>query len=199
MIFYITHYTPLTDRKQNIINQLIKYNITNYEFIEIYDKEKLNLSDIQKFTDLKLSEISLFLKHVEIYKKNINNNNIIIVLEDDAIFVDNFLEKLKYYLNNLPKIWDVIFPGECCELNIKEESNKIFYKTPISRGTCMYILNINTSNKIINIINNLKIINKPIDHFFDYLHKYYNFEYYWTEPILVLQGSELGIFKSSIR
>ena len=53
MIFYITQYTPLTDRKQNIINQLIKYNITNYEFIEIYDKEKLNLSDIQKFTDLK--------------------------------------------------------------------------------------------------------------------------------------------------
>ena len=33
MIYFITHYTPLIDRKINIINQLEKHNITNFEFI----------------------------------------------------------------------------------------------------------------------------------------------------------------------
>ena len=34
MKFFITHYTPLVDRKENIILQLEKYGIIDYEFIE---------------------------------------------------------------------------------------------------------------------------------------------------------------------
>lgn len=197
MIFFVTHYTPLIDRKENIIKQFTKFNITNYEFIELYDKEKLNIRDIEKFIDLKLSEISLFLKHIEIFKKNIND--IIIVLEDDAIFIEDFLEKIKYYLNNLPKNWDIIFSGECCNMHLNYITNKIFYESNGSRGTCMYILNKNINKKLSIILENTNIINKPVDHWFDSLNKTHNLKYYWTEPVLVHQGSETGLFKSVIK
>ena len=201
MKIYITHYTPLTIRKENIIKQLNMYNIENYEFIEQYDRENLTESDIRKFSNIKLSEISLFLKHIEIFKKEVDNNEIIIVLEDDAIFVDNFKEKLNIYIQELEKIndWDVIFSADCCNLHIQSVKEKLFYKSNGSRGACMYILNVGVCKKILNIIDIETSINKPIDHWFNLIQHKYNLKYYWSEPVLVKQGSEIGIFNSAIR
>jgi hypothetical protein len=95
MKLFITHYTPLASRKQNIIKQLNEAGIYDYEFIETYDREQLNKSDIEKFSQIKLSDISLFLKHIEIFKKELDD--IVVVLEDDAILVDNFKDKLDKY------------------------------------------------------------------------------------------------------
>jgi len=64
MKFFVTHYTPLIERKAHIIEQFQKYNITNYTFIETYDRENLKQSDLNKFSHIRLSEISLFLKHI---------------------------------------------------------------------------------------------------------------------------------------
>jgi len=201
MKIYINHYTPLTSRKENIINQLKMYNIEDYEFIEKYDREDLKQDDIKKFSGIKLSEISLFLKHIEIFKKELDNNEKIIVLEDDAIFVDNFKEKLDIYIKELEKIndWDVIFSADCCNLHIQSVKEKLFYKSNGSRGTCMYILNAGVCKKILKIIDIEKCINKPIDHWFNLIQHKYNLKYYWSEPILVKQGSEIGIFNSAIR
>ena len=106
MKIFITHYTPLTHRKNNIIKLLEKSNITDYEFIETYDRELLNKTDIEKFSQIKISEISLFLKHIEIFKKEIDD--IVVILEDDAILVDNFKDKLENYLNISKSIeWDI--------------------------------------------------------------------------------------------
>lgn len=198
MKYFITHYTPLLDRKQNIIKLLENANIIDYEFIETYDREKLNKIEIEKFSQIKLSEISLFLKHIEIFKKEIYD--IVIVLEDDAILVDNFKEKLDSYLNELETMeWDIVFSGECCDLHHKKESNKIFYESTGSRGTCMYILNKGVCKKLNDIVNKEKQIIKPIDHWFNDMKLKYNLKYYWSEPTLVFQGSETGIFKSVIR
>lgn len=203
MKIYITHYTPLIERKENIINQLKIYNIDNYEFIEVYDRENLTNANIVKFSHITLSETSLFLKHIEIYKKYVDNNKneLVIVLEDDAIFVDNFKEKLDIYVQELEKIndWDVIFTADCCNLHIKSVKEKLFYSSNGSRGTCMYILNVGVCKKLLNIIDIETSINKPIDHWFNLIQHKYNLKYYWSEPILVKQGSEIGIFNSAIR
>jgi GR25 family glycosyltransferase involved in LPS biosynthesis len=200
MKIYITHYTPLTIRKKNIIRQLKTNNIDNYEIIEKHDREKLTQIDIKKFSGIKLSETSLFLKHIEIFKKEVNNNEIVIVLEDDAIFVDKFKEKLYTYIKELEKKknWDVIFTGDCLNLHIKADKENLFYPTNMSRGTCMYILNVGVCKKLLDIINIEKNINQAIDHWFNLIQKKYNLKYYWSEPVLVKQGSELGIYKSSI-
>lgn len=199
MKIFITHYTPLTHRKNNIIKLLEKSNITDYEFIETYDRELLNKTDIENFSQIKISEISLFLKHIEIFKKEIDD--VVVILEDDAILVDNFKDKLENYLNISKSIeWDIIFSGECCDLHASGiNAEQVFYNSNGSRGTCMYILNVGVCKKIHNIINMEKQIIKPIDHWFNDMQKIYNLKYYWSEPTLVFQGSETGIFKSAIR
>lgn len=62
MKLFITHYRPLILRKQNIIKLLNNANITDYEFIESYDREQLTNVDLEKFSQINLAEISLFLK-----------------------------------------------------------------------------------------------------------------------------------------
>jgi GR25 family glycosyltransferase involved in LPS biosynthesis len=153
---------------------------------------------MEKFKDITMPEISLFLKHIEIFKKK--DNDIVVILEDDAIFVDKFEEKLTNYVDYLRNYdWDILFCGECCNLHKKSISDKIFYESDSSRGTCMYVLNKGVSAKINNILNLEIFLNKPIDHWFNLIKSKYNLKYLWSEPTLVYQGSETGIFRSFIR
>ena len=220
---FITHYTPLISRKANIIKQMLEHNISEsiYKFIEIYDREDLIPSInnntttpttklLSSFVGIKLSEISLFIKHIEIFKQCSSSSKYIVVLEDDAILVNNFSQHLITYINKLEMLteshidWDIAFTGECCNLHINHTTkNNIFYKSNTSRGTCMYILNIGICNKLLNIFNeetsNNNTINKPIDHWFNQIQSKYNLKYLWSEPTLVSQGSETKLFTSSLR
>jgi len=201
MKIYITHYTPLVDRKQNIIKQLTSAGITDYEFIETYDREQLTRQDIEKFSHISMSEASLFLKHYEIFKQNLENDDIIIVLEDDAILVENFKEHLANYIEILrEKTWDVAFTGECCNIHAKNVvQGQHFYDSTGSRGTCMYIINSGVCKKLYNIFNQEPKILLAIDHWFNLIGKKYGIKYFVSEPTLVYQGSELGLYKSAIR
>jgi GR25 family glycosyltransferase involved in LPS biosynthesis len=194
MKIFITHYTKLVERKQHILTALQNANITEFEFIE---SEYLTTN---KFSGIKVSEISLFVKHVDIYKKN--SDDIVIVLEDDAVLVDNFKQKVEYYIdtiNNINADWDILFTGECCNLHAVKHTEQIFHKLPYSRGTCMYILNKGVCAKLNSIFENEQLITKPIDHWFNDMILKYNLNSYWSEPTLVFQGSEIGHFKSAIR
>ena len=118
---------------------------------------------------------------------------------EDAVFKD-YLTKLKQYLEELNKFsWDILFSGGCCDLHINKIHNKHIYETIGSRGTCMYILNKGVCNKLKDIINKETQIIKPIDHWFNDMNKKYGLKYFWSEPELVIQGSEIGLFKSVIR
>jgi hypothetical protein len=199
MKIFVIHYTPLKERKISIMKQFEKFNIKEYEFIETYDREELNETDIKKFSNLKLSQISLILKNVEIFKKG--NEEIFVIFEDDTILCDDFLNKLDEHLNNLPENWDIISGGECCNIHASPIiDGKILYETDNVRGCCMNILNKNVTNKLMNIFNNETIINLPFDHWLNYIYsKYGNLKYYLTEPVLVEQGSAANhIFPSSI-
>lgn len=59
---------------------------------------------------------ALCLEHVKIYNSIVKENlDFGIILEDDAVFVDNFNEKLKTTIDNLPADWDVVFLTNGCE------------------------------------------------------------------------------------
>ena len=95
--------------------------------------------------------------------------------------------------------WDIVFTGECCNLHSKNiTADKIFYKSVFSRGASMYILNYNIGKKLLDIFKNDNNI-RQIDWWFNDIQSIYNLKYLWSEPTLVYQGSELGVFKSSLR
>lgn len=202
MRIFVTHYTPLTDRKQYILNEFKKYDISNIEFIETHDREVLTENELNKFEKINNSERSLFLKHIEIYRKIVDDTGITLVFEDDAVFVNNFKNILIDYLKNLPENFDIIFPGECAKLHIiGNVINKYYYKYNCSRGTCFYIINNKCIKKILKKFeedSNNKI-SYAIDWYFNKIIPELNLNVYWTEPTLVYQGSEIGLFNTTVR
>tara|TARA_Y100000768_G_C23978627_1_gene684440 strand:- start:296 stop:994 length:699 start_codon:yes stop_codon:yes gene_type:complete len=225
---YITHYSPLKERYIFIKNQLDKYEF-NYEFITNYDRDNITKNELFIFNlnKLKMSEISLFYKHIYSYKKIIdesNNNTYSLILEDDAKLCDNFKDKLEIYLSQLPEDYDMLFIGNGCNLHIpnnKIQPNKyIYFKNNIpiacqldiknwnvnwgigvARCTDSYLISKNCANKILNYFNNINIensINHPIDFWLNDIIKILNLNIYWAEPTIISQGTQCGIFKSSI-
>ena len=199
---FVTHYTPLTNRKEHILNEFRKHNIDNVEFIETHDREVLTENELNKFEKINNSERSLFLKHIEIYKKIVNDKGITLVFEDDAVLVENFKEILNDYIINLPENFDIIFPGECANLHIFGQNiNKYYYRYNMSRGTCFYIINNKCIQKILDKFeedSNNKI-SCAIDWYFNKIIPELNLNVYWTEPTLVYQGSETGLFNTTVR
>ena len=200
--FFITHYTPLIDRRAHMINELDNAGILNYEFIVSKDREELTPKELSKFNNITKSEISLFLKHVEIFK-NAPENSVIVVFEDDSVLCPNFWENLNHCLRELKsEKWDVLFSGECCNLHTEITAGKRVYNTGFSRGACMYVLNVGAGKKLYEAFLKYNVIDIPIDWWFNKIRESLNecdFQYYWSEPTLVSQGSEIGKFQSSLR
>ena len=65
---FVLHYTKLPERKASILRQFQEQDITNFEFVELYDRDTLIPAQLQKFEEtLSPSEMSLFLKHMYAY------------------------------------------------------------------------------------------------------------------------------------
>ncbi|MDC0141994.1 glycosyltransferase family 25 protein [bacterium] len=216
---FIVHYTPLVKRKKHMINELSKYNF-DFTFEEKYNKEDLTKEDLKRFIGIKKSEISLTCKHLNIYKKMVENDiDVGIIFEDDVTLYDNFENKLSDYYNQLPDDWGMFFFGSGWNLHVPEKlvkkSNKnVFLKSnqgmglwspeckyggwPICGGStrCMdsYIIKKETAQKIINYCNKGRIF-RPFDLFLNQCFRDLNIKSYWGEPSLCRQDT----FSSSIK
>lgn len=212
---YLAHYSPLKDRKDNVQNEIQKNSIS-VDWIEdepeeeevgfIYKKQlwnsrikEMNFYDIPERM-LKKSEISLEYKHIKIYEDIIKNNiNTALVLEDDIILEDNFVSKFNFSLSMTPKDWDVIFIGSGCNLHIENKHPHIIaYKKdhPASKCTDSYVIKKKAVEKIFKTIIPFCF---PIDFELNYQMYINNLNVYWWEPTLVKQGSQNGLYGSSIQ
>ena len=211
MKVFITHYTKLINRKNHIINELNKNSITNYEFIEYFDKELLTKEELSRFKDINEGTISLMLKHLYIYKEISEKYDYALIFEDDIILEDNFIKKLNMYMTQLPENFDMLFIGNGCNLHIEQnkiESHKYIYEKclyPTSWGgdgatRCLdsYIVSKKCAIKICDYIDNLNSkINLPIDWLLNIIAREKNLYVYWAEPTIVTQGSQNGTFEGS--
>ena len=125
-------------RWQTIKKQALKQKINLSRFPAIngknLNKEQLvNNKIITKNSNLyrnfnnKKGENGCALSHITIWKEFIKSNDeYLLVLEDDIIFTDNFKQKMKYYVNNAPKNWDIIYLGGSNIIGTKH--NDLFIK-----------------------------------------------------------------------
>ena len=108
---YVINLKRETKRKENIINELRKQNIVDFEVIDAIDGEVIKKSELDllisksnKFinpinTFMNAPEICCALSHIKVYKKFIETNmDYALIFEDDAIFLNNFSEKLKKFI-----------------------------------------------------------------------------------------------------
>ena len=185
---YICHYTPLTERFDHMNIQCKKYDIQEkLLFITEYDREKLSENDTVYFdkNKLRMGEISLFLKHIKAMKNIIDSKKEYgIIMEDDVIFKDNFINNFNELTKTLPETFDIIYTGvfpfykeykhhSNCENPIFKSNNTIgnlcnmdnitvFPWTGNNKGTDFYIISRKACIKFILFIEK---INKTLHQF----------------------------------
>lgn len=221
---YLVHYTKLEDRKKQVDQQFKHFGI-DFECISQFDQEDLTDELLQKHYDsseesynskihptygngstphriLSRGEISCVFKHkVAIQKIAKECDNYGVVFEDDAVFVEDFVEKFNQFLDSTPDDWDAIFIGSCAGLRIAPQflkENVYAYKVnhPASKGTDSYLLKRDLAEKISVTMD--KFVTAA-DWELSYQLKLHNANVYWWEPPLVAQGSEIGLYKSELR
>jgi len=211
MKIFVIHYKKLTNRKQFILSQFEKYNISDYEFIEI-DRDELNHHNISMFQkNYDNAAIAISLSHFYAYKQISDKYDNGLIFEDDVVLSDNFIEKINNYITELPKDYDMLFIGDGCNLHIEQDKlipNKYIYEKclyPTSWGgdgagrcTDSYLVNKECAKTICKYINNLSYkINLPFDWWLNIAARDNKFKVYWSEPTIVTQGTQNGLFLSS--
>lgn len=199
----------------------LEYNKVKEEFVTFYCYkwcDELTDDDIKNYSNddgtlvklfpfranfpLKRSEISLSINFIHIFKDALDNQyKNILVFESDAILHPNFIELLNKYLmmlfNSSSIKWDMLSIGAGMNKHYPIiERNKFFYVSKEMRCLDSFVIN-ETGMQF--IVNNLKQIKLPIDEHFDIFVKENKLRLLWLEPTLVVQGSQTGINRTTIR
>lgn len=217
---YVMHYKPLVERLTHIQDLMsshnIEYTVFDEEpgekldeyFFDDYDTRKNKLllfPGNQPQKDVKDSEISLAFKHVRALEKMVKDNiPVALFLEDDAILCDNFSSIANIYLANTPEDWDMIFPGNGCNLRIDQSRIKpgqlsYLKEHPATKCTDSYFIKLDAAKKLLTTIKPFHI---AIDWELNFQLKHHDFKVYWFEPHIIEQGSDgagTGIWRSAIQ
>jgi len=213
MKILIVHYDKLINRKKYMLEQLSKYNL-EAEFISNYGKENLTYDDKKLFKNITDGEISVALHHIQCYKKIIENDyNYALILEDDVILSENFINILNKYISDLPSIWDMLFIGDGGGYHIPDfaiKQNINIYRKHIypskwggmgaTRCLDSYLVTKRCASIILERIklSDYRIV-RPIDMWLNDVIRNNKFNVYWAEPTIVTQGSKKGLYKSALR
>jgi GR25 family glycosyltransferase involved in LPS biosynthesis len=224
---FICHHKPLIERKEKVQKFFIKNSIdvewvdgflpedieNQYDKIVGKDDLKINFSvpgvQQNQYTlyenagrIVTIPELSLYLKHQYCFQKQIEEKyDYILILEDDIILPDNFLEYLNFcmveFINHQPKL-DCLILGSCFGFKSQYiQPNKLVHYGPnqLTRCTHSMVFSLSASNKI---IKNLYPINWPIDFKLNEIIIKEKLKVAWSEPSLQ-QASHLNLDKSAIQ
>ena len=217
---YVAHYLPQEDRKTALMQRFENIGIYNVTWIEnepddyfldlYYESESLwnyrnSLLDYKKlfpFYPLSRALKSLTFKHYKmLLNRSRNANEFALVLENDIIFTNNFKKQLTHNLENTPGYWDLIFIGDGCNLHIDNQhitTDKIAYHKchPATKCTDSFLITKKAATKILSTFFPYVL---PIDFQLNYQLFVHDMVVYWWEPTLITQGSQCGLYPSTMR
>lgn len=186
---YIIHYNKLVERKKYLIDFFNKNNIHNFEFRELYQRENLTNEIVDKYFKLKnlnSSQICITIEHIETYREIVNNSindsDWYLILEDDAILCNNFVNILNKYLENIPSDAEYLDISDYFKIN----SPDMWVRNNATRTTCAYLINKKTCSKLLPTIIPFE---KAIDHELIKQFKLHDIKTYWSNLSLVHHGS----------
>jgi glycosyl transferase family 25 len=151
------------DRLNNSYKQLNNYNIKNYErYSAIYGND-LNEKELNNFTTnigkilASKSMIGCGISHINIWKHIVKEKiNKCLILEDDFILVDDFLNKFNNIINKAPIEYDILFLSSNLfhNKNLKlYDIDEYFYKQLLISQTVGYIITLKGAKNILKYIN----------------------------------------------
>lgn len=136
---YVINLERRKDRLEHITKEMRKINVNFNRFNAIDGKKLSNI----KLPDINKSIIATVRSHSGVIKDAIKNKyQKIAIFEDDVIFCDDFDKRFKYYLENIPNDWDIMYLG--CHFNSCPDPKLIknnVYKVSCAYGCFSMILN----------------------------------------------------------
>ena len=201
---FVIHYKKLTTRKNHIISQFKNHNITNYEFIEI-DRDELHDRDTSMFDEnWNKGQIAIALSHFHAYAQISSGFDNGLIFEDDVILCNNFTNIFNSYMKELPMDYDMLFIGNGCDFHIPRHetvpNQHIYHKRDGgTRCSDSYLISKKCARNLCDYIENCaRDIKTPIDLLLNDIISRNRFKVYWAEPTIVAQGTQVGLFKSSL-
>lgn len=195
------------DREDSIKKQLRELNL-EFEFILEHDIPELKEEELSQYFSkehlLRPSELSCSMKHIEALKKiEQNDGEIFLVLEDDVLFSKetlNILQNIKKELSVIEKNFVISLGNAANMYTPKKElkEGKFLYENIENRAADSYLISKEA------VIKRLKWLNEnttklPADHMYNFIDNEVGNNIYWLEPTIVTQGSQAGLFTSSIQ
>ena len=166
---FIINLKERTDRKKQIIEELNKYNITNYEFFEAIKPTPREINDWNhKFLhatrhDLQYQTgcLGCMKSHIKIMNLSLERGyKKILIIEDDAIFNDS-LSKLQECTKVINDDYDILYlSGSHTQKNHK--INQFIMRVKGTLCTIGYVI---TENVMKFIVKNIIGYSREIDHF----------------------------------
>ena len=220
---FVLHYTKLEERKKRL-DEYLNLNNIDVEYILDFDQEELTKEIINEwynanptkyhetidqcykersapYREINKAEISCTIKHYLGIKSVAEKcDNYGLVLEDDVLFVEDFPKHFNNFLEKTPDDWGAIFMGCCAGLRVpksylKEGVTAYEIPHPASRGGDSYILKKEVAQKI---AETMKPFNTISDWELAYQLYLHDVKTYWWEPPLVVQGSETGLYPTTL-
>ena len=160
---------------------------------------------IETQKELNIAEVSLTIKFGKVFQELSKiDAEYFIVFEDDVFLCEDFDVRFPQFLSQTPDDWDVIYFGSGAGLTpqtlhgISISPNKTSYlmSHPASRCADSILLK---KSAVCNLAKTWFPFHMISDWELGYQHYFHNHKVYWWEPSLVRQGSECGIFKSTLR
>jgi GR25 family glycosyltransferase involved in LPS biosynthesis len=175
------------DRWAQASSEFKKYNLV-VERISAIDGSKINMSDIKMnvFKSIAMSgAVGCSLSHINVIKHAKEKGySKILILEDDVVFEENFIERFTNEIKHLPEDWDMFYlSGNNLRSACLTRVNNFFYKTTFTFTTHSYAI---TSAIYDEIIDGASKLEEPIDEFYR-KHIQQNYNCYIIRPHLSYQ------------
>jgi GR25 family glycosyltransferase involved in LPS biosynthesis len=153
-----------------------------------------------RFRVLTPREIAVNISHIETYRMiAAGTREWSLIFEDDAVLEPDFGNRFDQYFEELPADADLVFIGSCCGLRIEQvDGERHFYRKdhPATKCADSYLVSRSAAQTILSTIVPFVL---TIDWELNYHLKLHDLVVYWVEPPLASQGSQTGVYASSLR
>ncbi|WP_445775308.1 glycosyltransferase family 25 protein [Shewanella sp.] len=200
---YVVSVTTFEDRHRHMNTQAKKYGL-NLEYIWNFDADVLTEIDMARVKEdaLPRPSVSALLKHLEAQTRQVGREHpICLVLEDDAILFDGFVEKLERTLQLAKALdpgWLIFLGGADNRIDARFlESNELrLIEKPISTAEA-YLLDLAGCRRRLAWLED-NLIDLPADHLLKTIDDRLGIRHYWVSEPLAIQGSITGRFRTAL-
>jgi GR25 family glycosyltransferase involved in LPS biosynthesis len=121
------------------------------------------------------------------------------VLEDDPVFEAGFRERFLAALGSLPPDFDLVFFGASCGLEAAPEDAQAGYgRASGTRSMSGYLVSRSAAARLVSALE-FGPITRTIDITVNQLIQELGLRVYWSVPALIPNGTETGLFPTSVR